>query len=67
MEHSGPNVAVMAALLIVGVGALTHFATANIPTIDIVGISGGGAACGAALFGLIYKMATRKKRLQAQI
>jgi len=29
--------------------------------VDVVGVSGGGAACGAALFGFIFALVARNK------
>jgi hypothetical protein len=39
---------------------LYHFAQ-NVRLVDVVGISGGGAACGAAMFGFIAALRTRNK------
>ena len=65
MERSKPNLAVMAMLFVIGVGSLVRFSqnlyhyAQNVRTVDVVGLSGGGAACGAALFGFIYALMVR--------
>jgi hypothetical protein len=67
MERKKPNLAVFALLFTFGVGALFRFAgnlyhfAQNVRTVDVVGVSGGGAACGAALFGFIAALRTRNK------
>ena len=60
MERSTPNLAVLAILFIIGVGSLARFSH-NVRTVDVVGLAGGGAACGAALFGLIWALRTKPK------
>ncbi|MCG3162277.1 MAG: hypothetical protein JMDDDDMK_03518 [Acidobacteria bacterium] len=60
MERSKPNLAVMAMLFIIGVSTLIHFSH-NLRVVDVVGLSGGGAACGAALFGFIFALMTKNK------
>jgi len=60
MERARPNPAALAVLFIIGIGSLVRFSenlfnySQNVRTVDVVGISGGGAACGAAIFGIIY-------------
>jgi hypothetical protein len=67
MERPKPNPAVLALLFIIGVGSLFRFSqnlfhfSQNVRTGDVVGLSGGGAAVGAAIFGLIFVLMTRKK------
>jgi hypothetical protein len=39
---------------------LFHFAQ-NVRTVDVVGLSGGGAACGAAIFSFVFAMMSRNK------
>ena len=60
MKRSKPNLAVLALLFIIGVGTLFHFSQ-NVRIVDLVGLSGGGAACGAAMFGLIFALMARNK------
>lgn len=67
MERSRPNLAVLAMLSIIGVGTLFRFSqnlfhfSQNVRMVDVVGISGGGAACGAAIFGFIFALMARHK------
>ncbi len=67
MERSRPNLLVMAMLFLIGVSTLLRFSqnlfhfAQNVRTVDVVGISGGGAACGAAMFGFIYSLMARAK------
>jgi len=64
MGRFSPNLAAVALLLVIGVATLTHFASmvpSNVRAVVMIGLSGGGAACGAALFGLIFAIATRSK------
>lgn len=60
MERSKPNFAVLALLFVIGVSTLLHFSH-NVRIVDVVGLSGGGAACGAAMFGFIFALKTRNK------
>ena len=60
MERSKPNPAVMAMLFIIGISTLVHFSN-NVRMVDVVGLSGGGAACGAALFGFIFSLIAKNK------
>ena len=59
--------AILALLLVIGVGNLARFsqnlfsASENVRTVDLVGLSGGGAACGAALFGAILTIVGRRR------
>jgi membrane-associated PAP2 superfamily phosphatase len=68
MERSQPNLAVMAMVFFIGVGTLIRFSqhlfqvSQNVRLVDVVGLSGGGAACGAALFGFIFALRGRKER-----
>ena len=67
MERSKPNLAVLALLFIIGVGSLFRFSqnlfhfSQNVRIVDVVGLSGGGAALGAAIFGFIFVRMARKK------
>lgn len=67
MERSKPNPVVMTMLFIFGVGSLFHFAqnlyryAQNVRIVDVVGLAGGGAACGAAVFGFIFALMARHK------
>jgi hypothetical protein len=67
MERARPNLAVMAMLFIVGIASLLRFSqnlfhfSQNVRSVDVVGLTGGGAACGAAMFGVIYALVTRSK------
>jgi len=67
MERSTPNLAVLAMLLLIGVSTLFHFSqnlfhfSQNVRMVDVVGLSGGGAACGAAMFGFIFAAVARNK------
>jgi hypothetical protein len=67
MERSRPNLAVMAMIFFIGAATLFRFSqnlfhlSPNVRMVDVVGLSGGGAACGAALFGFIFALRTRNK------
>ena len=66
MERSKPNFAVLGLLFVMGVSTLFRFSqnmfhfSQNVRIVDLVGLSGGGAACGAALFGFIYTLLAKK-------
>ncbi len=60
MERSKPNLAVLAMMVLVGVGAIVRFSL-DVRIVQVVGISGGGAACGAALVGFVWAFKTRAK------
>jgi hypothetical protein len=60
MNRSKPNPAILALLFIIGVSTLIHFSQ-NERIVDAVGLSGGGAACGAAICGFISAFMTRNK------
>jgi ABC-type arginine transport system permease subunit len=60
MERSKPNLVVMALLFFIGVMTMFHFSQ-NVRIVDAVGLSGSGAACGAAMFGFIFALKTRNK------
>ena len=61
------NFGVGVLLLGVGVAALMRFSqnlfhyAQNVRTVDVVGVSGGGAACGAAIFALVMALTARAK------
>jgi hypothetical protein len=67
MDRSRPNLAVMAMIFFIGVTSLFRFShnlfhyASNVRMVDVVGLSGGGAACGAALFGFIFALTARNK------
>ena len=66
MGRSKPNFAILTLLLVIGVSSLLRFSqnmfhfSQNVRIVDVVGLSGGGAACGAALFGFIFGLLTKK-------
>ena len=60
MERSKPNLPVLAMLVIVGLGAIVRFSQ-DVRSVQVVGLCGGGAACGAALVGFIWAFKTRVK------
>ena len=45
-------------LAIVGVGAIVRFSR-DVRNVQVVGLAGGGAACGAALVGFVWAVKTR--------
>ena len=57
MERSKPNLAVLAMLVVVGLGAIARFSQ-DVRGVQVVGLSGGGAACGAALVGFVWAYKT---------
>ena len=67
MKSSKPSPAALAMLLIIGVAGLFRFCqnmyqfSQNVSTVDVVGLYGGGAACGAATFGFIYSLMSKTK------
>ena len=67
MERPRPNPAVLVMLFVIGVGGLIRYSqnlfhySQNVRTVDLVGLSGGGAALGAAIFGFIFVLMARKK------
>jgi len=67
MERSKPNLAVLAMLFFIGVSSLFRFSqnlfhfSQNVRIVDVVGLSGGGAALGAAIFGVIFALIERNK------
>jgi len=60
MQRSKPNLAVLALLFVIGAGSLFRFSQ-NVRTVDVVGLAGGGAALGAAIFGFIFVLMGRRK------
>lgn len=68
MERSHPNLAVMVMIFLIGVGTVIRFSqhlfqvSQDVRLVDVVGLSGGGAACGAALFGFIFALRRRKEQ-----
>ena len=67
MERSKPNLVVLALLFVFGIGILFHFSQnlfhfcQNVRIVEIAGLSGGGAACGAAIFGIVFTLIARKQ------
>ena len=67
MERSKPNLVVLPLLFLIGVSSRLHFShnlfnfSQNVRIVDVVGLSGGGAACGAAMFGFIFALMARDK------
>jgi hypothetical protein len=67
MQRSKPNLAVLALLFVIGAGSLFRFSqnlfyfSKNVRTVDVVGLAGGGAALGAAIFGFIFVLMRRRK------
>jgi hypothetical protein len=47
-------------LVILGISSLIRFSH-GVRAVDVVGLSGGGAACGAALYGFIFALMSRNK------
>jgi hypothetical protein len=68
MDRSRGIFAVLALLFVTGVGSLVRFsdnlfhASENVRSVDIFGLSGGGAACGAAIFGVIFILVSGRRR-----
>lgn len=60
MEHSKSNLAVLAMLVFIGAGAIVRFSQ-DVRIVQVVGLVGGGAACGAALVGIVWAIKTRVK------
>ena len=60
MERSKSNLPVLAVLVVFGLGAIVRFSQ-GVRIVQVVGLSGGGAACGAALVGIIWAFKTRVK------
>jgi hypothetical protein len=67
MGRSKARLGVLVPLLVIGVGSLIRFSqnlfhfSQNVRTVDVVGLSGGGVALGAALFGFITALMARSK------
>jgi hypothetical protein len=64
-----PKVNFGASVVLLGIGIVSlvrfsenlfHFAQ-HVRTVDVVGLSGGGAACGAAIFSFIFAVMHRNK------
>jgi hypothetical protein len=60
MEGWKANVARLALLLVIGIGSIVRFSE-GVRLVAVVGISGGGAACGVALFGSIFRLVSKSK------
>jgi hypothetical protein len=52
--------AALAPLFVIGIGSLVRFSPGVRP-VAVVGLSGGGAACGAALFGIIFVLVSKSR------
>ena len=67
MGRSKPNFAILTLLLVIGVSSLLRFSqnmfhfSQNVRIVDVVGLSGGGAALGSAIFGFIFVLMARNK------
>jgi len=67
VERTRPNLGVVALLLLIGVSALVRFSQnlfqmcQNARLVDVVGVSGGGAACGAGIFALVFALTSRTR------
>jgi hypothetical protein len=54
-------------LFSIGVSSLLHFSqnlfhfSQNVRIVDVVGLSGAGAACGAAIFGSIFSLTAKSR------
>jgi hypothetical protein len=65
MGRSKGIFALFALLVVIGVSGLVHFSqnlfhsSENVRIVDVVGLSGGGAARGAAIFGIILALTGR--------
>ncbi len=60
MDRARSNLPVLAMLGVMGLGAIVRFSQ-GVRGAQVVGLSGGGAACGAALVGFIWALKTRVK------
>ena len=67
MKSPGGNFGVSALLLLIGIVSLYRFSenlfhfAQNVRTVDVVGLTGGGAAVGAAIFSFVFAMMSRNK------
>jgi hypothetical protein len=67
VKTPGANFGVSALLLLIGVVSLYRFSenlfhfAQNVRTVDVVGLTGGGAACGAAIFSFVFALIVRNK------
>ena len=67
MKSPGTNFGVSALLLSIGIVSLYRFSenlfhfSQHVRTVDVVGLTGGGAACGAAIFSFIFAIMSRNK------
>ena len=66
MERSKPNLVGMVVVFFIGVYSVFHFSH-NVRIVDVVGLSGGGAACGAGLFGFIFALMARIKARRSPV
>ena len=60
MERSKPDLRILVVLVIFGVGSIVRFSH-GVRAVDVVGLSGGGAACGVALYNFIFALMSRKR------
>lgn len=58
MQPSKMNAATLVLLVLLGVGSIVRFSP-NVRPVQVVGISGGGAACGVALFGFLQALRSK--------
>ncbi len=67
MDRVRVNFGVSVVLLAIGVVSLIRFSenlfhfAQHVRTVDVVGLTGGGAACGAAIFSFIFALISRNK------
>ena len=66
MERSQPSLVAFALLFFGGAGTVFHFSQ-NVRSVDVVGLSAGGAACGAALFRFITALMARIKARRSPV
>jgi hypothetical protein len=60
MERSKPSLIAFGLLFFGGVSTVIHFSQ-DVRSVDVIGLSAGGAACGAALFRFITALMARTK------
>ncbi len=73
MGRSRGFFAVLALLFAIGINGLIHFsqnlfhASENMRSVDVVGLSGGGAACGAAIVSVIFALVGGRRPTEENI
>ena len=58
--RSIPSLGGAALLFVIGASSVFRFSH-DVRAVDVLGLSGGGAACGAALFGIIFALLARSR------